>query len=84
MLLITLTKAPFYSGVPVSRDSVTVREHAQYYDREIKETKWNSSIITFIIRLIRDELLLTWKADEGSDSKLQSWRTFQQPSESAQ
>lgn len=82
--LIALTEAPFYSSVPVSRDGVTMREHAQHQDREIKETKWNSSIITFIIRLIQDELLLTWKADESSESNLQSSQTSQQPPECAQ
>ncbi len=41
--------APFYSSVPVSHDSVTVSQHAQYQDPETEAAKWNSAIINYIM-----------------------------------
>ncbi len=37
MLLITLTMALFYSSVPLSRDSVTVSQHAQTRTLKLKQ-----------------------------------------------
>ena len=37
------------SSVPVSRDSVTVSQHAQSQDPETEADKWNSAIVRFII-----------------------------------
>ncbi len=42
--LTTLTMTSFHSSVPVSRDSVTVSQHAQYKDSETEAAKWNSAI----------------------------------------
>ena len=41
--------ALFHSSVPVSHDSVTVSQRAQYQDPETEATKWNSAVINFII-----------------------------------
>ncbi len=41
--------APFYSSVPVSGDSVTVSQHAQYLDPQTDAAKWNSAVINLII-----------------------------------
>lgn len=49
VLLITPTIALFYSSAPVSNDSVTVIQHAQYQDTEVEAAKWNSAIVQFII-----------------------------------
>lgn len=40
--------ALFYSSVPVSHDSVTVSQHAQYYDPDTEAAKENSAIINLI------------------------------------
>lgn len=45
VLLITPTIALFYSSAPVSNDSVTVIQHAQYQDTEVEAAKWNSAIV---------------------------------------
>ncbi len=49
VLLITITMALFYPGVPVNHDSVTVSQHAQYQDPDTEAAKWNSAIINLII-----------------------------------
>ena len=48
----TLTMALLYSSVPVSHDSVTVSQHAQYQDPETEAAKWNSAIIHLIIYML--------------------------------
>lgn len=35
--------------VPVSHDSVRVRQHAQHHNPETEALKWNSAVIHFII-----------------------------------
>lgn len=37
------------SSVPLSHDSVTESQHAQYQDSETEAAIWNSAIISFII-----------------------------------
>ena len=43
MSLITITMALLGSNIPVSHESVTVSQHAQYQDSESKAAKWNSA-----------------------------------------
>lgn len=41
--------ALFYSNVPVSHDSVSMSQHAQYQDSETEAAEWNVALINFAI-----------------------------------